>query len=287
MTWIIPALLAGIIRAFAFDVNRHHQVEGATLNFWRLLMVVPIMLIITLFLEYPNNPYFYGVALFCGLVIGVGDQYLWKLAGSKNAKIASMFDAINSFGTFFLWLAVSPVFFFSLIETPLTLVGILGCYALLFAGVWILKRCKYSWEAFRLLLIICFFNIIDQVLIKAVMQEVSVSFENVFIFTTLAYFIALCISAYIYKVVKKNTFQIQKEVIKPAVSLGCLFAIGAVLSFYALSAAPNPGYATALAALAPAWLVIIHKIQKAEDNAKVLPVLMILASSIILILLTR
>lgn len=287
MTWIIPALLAGFVKAIGFDINRHHQLDESALNFWRLLMVVPFMLFITFFLKWPTYPYFYLVAVLCGLCIAVGDQYLWKLAGSKNTRIASMFDAVNSFGAFFLWLIISPVFFFSLIKDPLILIGVLGCYIFLFSGIWILRRCRYSWNAFRVLLTVCFFNIIDHLLIKTVMQEVTVSLENAFIFTTVSYFLGLCISGYMHLVINKQPFKIEKRAIKPAIFLGCCFALASTLVFFSLSAAPNPGYATALAALAPAWLVIIHKIQKAEDNAKILPVLMILASSVILILLTK
>ena len=104
LIWVLPSLLSGMIRAYAYDINRTHQIDGRTMNFWRLAFAVPFLLALSAFVPWPTDYKFYLVCACFGLATGIGDTYLWQLAAQNKSRISTMFGPLNSFGSFVLWL---------------------------------------------------------------------------------------------------------------------------------------------------------------------------------------
>lgn len=287
MIWIIPALLCGILRAFAFDVNRKYKIDAGDLNFYRLAYSVVLITPITLFFTWPESTKFYLFAAIAGVIVGIGDQYLWKLSSNNNSRVASMFDAVNSLGSFIFWILITPTAIAAFIEDVSLAIGIVISYTLMFYGMWVLKKSPYTWNAFRTLLAVCFFNSINAVLVKIALNDVPVDITYSIIYMLIMYVVAFITSAIFIYAQTKALPKFSKEIVKPSIFLGTTFSAAGICVLYAIATAENPGYAVMLAALAPVWLVIIHKIKGVQDNTKALPVLLIVLSSIILIMLTK
>ena len=283
MTWIIIAILASLVGAASMDVNRHFKQDGASLNFWRLFPQLLVLAPFCFASHWPDDLYFYAVALVGGLSIMVIDTYLYNTASQHNGRVASMIAPTRAFFALFIGFGVAPATLFVLLEHPAKGLMIGGGFLLATAGALSLRRNPLAWEVFQPMIMLGVFSSIVFTLRKTAIAQ-----EAAYLQTAQILFAQYVFSAvFLYILLKRTRIPLRTRFSKQMVTSALLMAVTLLGTAFLLNVAivlsPNAGYPLAIMLLMPIWLMLYHKLRGIQDNASPYAAAVVVAGVILML----
>ena len=288
MPWFLLTITASFFASFYMELNRHLQLDGMQLNFWRILVqVLTLGPIFLLLFSWPTNPYFYVVGVIGGVAFAVIDSYLWTISGRHNGRVASLFGPVQTVAAVSIWFFVAPADFLLLAANPWKAALILFSLGLIVSGSVGMRRNAVAWPIFKIMLLIGFIYGLLFVMRKMVIAPDSQVFLEVAQIFVLHYIVGLItLTAYLGARMGKKVFQPQKAMLKGAFLMAFTIFASMVLINVAAVLAPNPGYATAVYLVYPIWLLLYHKLTGVRDNASPYAGSLVVIGVILLMLVT-
>ena len=284
MIWILFALLHGLARALAIDTRRRLRVPALTAITWQTLAAFVLALPFCLRMDWTQPWPFYLAACLTGLLAGLTLLIYDNLHSSRHGRIFNIYMPFEAVFAFLLWLAVAPSSRTSFFADPLQIMSVGLSFVLAVVALSLMRRADCNWQRFGLAVVLGATIAISSVVMKLVLPAGQFDMAAL----TFVFVHILSILLVLAPAMARNG---RLSMPKPAgihalrIVLSGIGLLGSQVMFIAaLIYAPNPGYVIFTAMLLPVWLMGLHKLRHAEENASPVAALLLVISTMTLLL---
>jgi hypothetical protein len=267
MLWLLGALGSSIMTSANAELNRRHQQEGFRLNFWRTLMAAILWFPLAIVKPWPHEVGFYAAAVFGGLGMIVGNVIQNHLSANHNGRVAILWMPGKALLVFVLWAIIDSTARDDLMQNPLNVLAILGCFGIMVMALNSMRSSDASWKVVKMVMPVAvlygFSDIFSRLVITP--DQLATRLE---VYFSVATMVSVGFSLLLFP------FRPQRDHpwYTPALlRAGALAAVQSTINqtcfFIALITGPNPSYVSMIIMLAPLWLVLYHRIRGIPDHS--------------------
>lgn len=268
MIWIIYALFLSLFRAAFAETSRIFRVESLHLFYVHSLVALAILLPLTLFMAWPQDPRFYFAAALVSLILTAGTLQQLSLAEQKVGRVSSVSMPVEALAACMLWFAVGPeAMLEDYLTNPVLSGGLVLAFILCVGALLTIRESDISLKSFLVVAPVgCTFAVAAVVTKMVMPTEMVIPSALTFVFI---HYVITTVVVGIYALFKgKVTADIFDTKVVKAGSYAGVFSMLGYLSFIsALAYSPNPGFVSLMAMLVPVWLLAYHKTAAVKDNA--------------------
>lgn len=269
--WWLVAIFASFIFAMYIFANQVFKLKGSLVMIYRGLGAVAVLLPFVPFVAGVQNPMFYYICIFQGLLIAFLDNRLFNAASRFGAELTSMIQPISVMLGLSAWYIIVPQQFWDLCQSPLRLIATTLSILGIVCSVLLLKKNRMSRKAFMYLLPALLTVTVLDLLGKGLMDMGSDNvFGAIFYYSLITSLVAGIVNAFAFF---KQGYSFS-EVIMPR---NMLFAgvpvvvlIMGMYAFknYSLYLSDNPAYVMAIIYSYPIWILLANNIYSHHFNQK-------------------
>ncbi len=295
LLWIVFALFAGIFSGAMMLLNQYYQVPGLLMVLVSRGITICVLLPFAFLIDWPDAPVYYIAVAMTGVLASYADIRLFNVAAKLGGGVTSRLVPLLVPATFFFWFFFAPEQIHDYLAAPLNSLMIIaalgGC---VFFAMRLKTNCTISAEALKLMtpVILCYgFN---GALAKLALNNAPLH-AGVYGYMLIQTVVALSVTFGYYRFQRRrkdapDTVSFRKSK-SGRMWLACALAsfiwlAHMVFKIYAFGFTDNPAYVNAVVLLAPLWVILFYRLTGYKDNANISAGLGILASTILLVLLT-
>ncbi|MCP5405507.1 MAG: hypothetical protein H6922_04725 [Pseudomonadaceae bacterium] len=288
MVWIFAALAHSLLAAANAEINRIFQQEPFRLNLVRTTLASLIWLPVALVQPWPTEQMFYITAVFSGVAIVFGNLVLNDLSRRMCGRVAALHIPLKAILVLLAWPLVDEAAMQHLLhEEPWQMVTGLMFFGIMVAALNAMRRNDASWGALKVLLpVILFYTFAD---IAARLQLQGENFGQLLV---VYLFVAMSVSA-VFSILllpfRPNPEKplVSKKLFQAAGWAAAITMTNHICFFIGLTLAPNPAFVSMLGLMAPAWLMLYHRIFNIKDDANPWAGLVLVLGSLGLLVVTH
>ncbi len=284
MTWWLWALIASGFYAIFLDFNRRWKMEPVLLNAWRALTMAVVLAPITLFMEWPTHPLFYGAAVFLGVALFIGINVQFWMAKKHNGRVAALTLPIEVVGMFALWLVIDDAQRQALFAQPMVLAAVVGIFVVMTAALLRFRSNDITRDLVPIILFLGAIFVVMNVLVKAGLATASEPFGAVAVIT-LVQSAVFAVLSFGWQLVKKQPMW-EPKLVKAVPGLAGVHLAYSLCLNMGFFYTPNPGYIAVFILLAPVWLLFYHKLAGIPDSASPVAGTVLVVAAMVLLLVT-
>lgn len=296
MEWYTAAFLSSLLLAVRSDVNRWYKLDGLRLNFFTNLFLAALMVPFIMDAYWPEvGSLFYVIAFIVSILVTVVMTVKNNLSANFNGRVSNMEMPIKTFVLYFFWWLLDPEALQRSIDNPVETAGVILMLILASYALNHTRKGDVGWHIFVQIVPIALISSVGDALTKYALEDYQGNImDAMYLFIALTAFGSMVISGVtIYarpSFAKPREGKIPKllapNMIRASVITSVVAFFMLITLFYALYAAPNPAYVTALNMLTPIWLLVFHKLRGIPDDASPYMGALMVVSAIGLILIT-
>lgn len=285
--WVIAALANSLLSANNAEINRRYQQEGFRLNMWRTLFAALWWAPLAVLQDWPNDPAFYGAAVFGGISIIVGNVITNNLAAQHNGRVAIIHMPLKAIMVFIVWAILDDHARQHILDNPLVTLAVFLCLGTMVLSMDFMRRNDASWHALIQVLPIVVLYSIGDVLTRITMPADVLS-DRIVVYL----FIVTAVSAGVSGLLlpwrpRPNLPLYTPKLMRAAGEAAISSTINHIVFLIALSHAPNPAYVSMVGLLAPVWLLVYHRLKGVPDNANPWAGTVLVLAAIIMVWVTH
>lgn len=268
MIWIIYALFLSLFRAAFAETSRIFKVDNLHLFYVHSLIALALLLPLTFFMAWPQDPRFYFAATLVSLILTAGTLQQLSLAEQKVGRVTGMSMPVEALAASMLWFAVGPEDMLSdYLSNPVLSGGLVLAFGLCIGALLTIRETDISLKSFLVVAPVgCTFAVAAVVTKMVMPTDMVIPSALTFVFI---HYVMTTIVVGLYALFKRrvtaNIFD--SKVIKAGGYAGVFSMLGYLSFISALAYAPNPGFVSLMAMLVPVWLLAYHKTAAVRDNA--------------------
>ncbi|MFZ2620742.1 MAG: hypothetical protein WAX89_07715 [Alphaproteobacteria bacterium] len=293
MIWVLCALLLSIQAAVFAEVNRVMRLDGGMLNFWRLTVGSMLLLPAVTLVPWPSHGAFYVAALLSGAVTAVSSSVRMNLTRKRKGRVSTLFMPLEAFVGFGLWFAIDQNFQTQVLARPYEMLMVGACFLLVTAAMAGMRRNDASWSAFVMVAPLGILHAVSGVVAKTILMDEGMMPEVngwqgvvLYVFLLQAFAAGWAAMLNMAQQHRKPTLWLPQGMVLGAFIYGVLGVFGMMAYSYGVIHAPNPGYITAIAMLAPTWLLMWHRLIGYEEEGSPVAGFLMVIAAIILVMVT-
>lgn len=283
--WLVLAVASSFLTAQNVEANRRAKQEGFRLNFWRMTIAALFWLPLTLLETWPREMMFYAAAMFGGVAMIIGFTIQNDLAAKHNGRVAILHMPMKAVLVFALWAVVDPAARAHLFEKPWVTLGVLGCLTVMVVALAEFRKNDVSWSSLRAVMPIVVTYGMGDILARMVIRP-ELLHERLVIFLFVVAATSALVSLLIWPWRPKPEVPLfNKKLIQASVRAAMGSTANQVCFFMALVLGPSPAYVSMVALMAPAWLLVYHRLAGIRDDANPLAGTLVVLAAIVLMML--
>lgn len=261
--WWVVAIFASFIFAMYIFANQIFKLKGSLVMIYRGIGAAIVLLPFVPFVAGVENPLFYYLCIFQGILIAYLDNRLFNAASRFGAELTSVIQPISVLFGLVMWFCIVPHQFLDLCQNPLRLIlTILSIFGIV-GSVLMLKKNRMSRKAFLYLLPALLTVTILDLLGKGLMDIGADNvFGAIFYYSLITSLIAGAVNAVAF-FRQGNSFA---EVLQPrnmlfaGIPVVTLIMGMYVFKNYSLYLADNPAYVMAIIYSYPIWILFANNL---------------------------
>ena len=293
--WVLFALITMLAQTGMALINEYFKVRALHMLWWMRLTAVVALLPFMHFYTAPTDPWFYiyvagGAVIFCWF-----DLVYFGMTAKSGAGVVSRIGPLAVAGTFVMWTAITPSLVSDYIESPLRTAGIIAALAgSVFFSVR-LKNCPVSWDALKIMAPHLFLASIGMCLGKLAMQHAAPP-EGVFYYTLLqsaivwVLYMSMTLAPASWKFIPHldlNSSWRERRVFYAGLCAAAGWLIATPSKWYAISMVENPAYVSTISLTEPLLIILIYRLLRRREKAKIADGIGIVACAIALVIFTQ
>lgn len=286
MIWAVYGMLHGALRAALTETSRFDgddlRVRALRQSVFSLIFLAPFSFL----MKWPGDERFYLAAVGVAVIFSVGTLIQQGMAAQKLGRVSGLYIPLEAVAAFILWLLVSPTALRHYGGDPVMSAGVAVAFTL---GAFCLLRIRpqdMGWRIFLVVLPTGLTYAVAGVVTKIVMPVQDIVFYALS-FAVINFAVMALIMGVAAFFAKERRFVPDGKTIKATALSGFFQALAYVVFVAGVASAPNPAYISMLAMLLPVWLLIGHRVMRAEDNAKPVPAAGLVVAALVLLFFAR
>jgi|GEM_PF-2324110 len=281
--WFFFALTAAWLQASVRLINQYHQLPGIRLVFASKIIKTLCVLPLLLFIEWPQNPWFYLLLCASAPLAVYQDKSILDFTARYGAGTVTRIEPLSVPVVFVLWMVLHPALLVAYAQTPLWFAAICGC--IVFAVICALQMRKSDMSAgalramIPLLLCISALNMVSK---SAV--DLAPDSNGIMAYVLIQSALMVAISGFFNRDLVRQPMSLlsDKAILKVGFILSMLTICIMVLRLTGFMFAANPAYVTAVMLTSPFWVILYYKIVKHEEKGDIRAGAGIVLSAIVL-----
>jgi hypothetical protein len=293
--WVWFAILTMAAQSAMALVNEHFKVRALHMLWWMRLAAVVALLPFVPFYTMPSDPIYYvyviaGAVIFCWF-----DLVYFGMTAKSGAGVVTRIGPLVVAGTFVLWTAITPSLAVQYIETPLRTLGIVAALAGSVFFALRLKQCAISWSTLKTMAPYMALACVGMVLGKLAMQRAAPP-EGVFYYTLIqsavvwALYALMTIAPASWKFIPHldlNSSFREKRVVLAGLCAAAGWLVATPSKWYAISIVENPAYVSTVSLCEPFMILLIYRLLRRREEARIADGIGIVACAIVLVVFTQ
>lgn len=294
-SWIILAILAGILSAAGILLNQYFKLPGLLLVLLSRVFTFLFLLPMAFFIDWPTSPVYYIAVIITGVTGGLADIRAFNVTAKLGGGVVTRLIPLLVPVTFITWFLFAPSQIHDYLAHPINSFGIiLALSACVYFASRLQSTCTISKSALRLMAPTILAYGLNGALAKLALNNAN-AHEGVYGYIFIQTAVVLLSTSFYYlwqgkrsALADKISFKdVQRKTLWLACGLASFFWMTHMgCKMYAFSAIDNPAYVNAVVLLAPIWVILFYKIIGHKEQANISAGIGILASTIALVLLT-
>lgn len=293
--WVWFALLTMAAQTGVAMTNEYFKVRALHMLWWMRLIAVAALLPFMHFFMPPGDPWFYiyvalGAVIFCWF-----DLVYFGLTARSGAGVVTRIGPLVVAGTFALWTAITPSLVSHYMDSPIRTAGIAAALAGSVFFSLRLRHCPVSWDALKTMAPYLVLASVGMCLGKLAMQHAA-SPEGVFYYTLLQsiivwfMYMGMAIAPASWKFVphlELNSSWKDRRVFYAGLCAAAGWVIATPAKWYAISMVENPAYVSAVGLCEPFAVLIVYRLLRRREEARIADGIGIVACAIALVVFTQ
>lgn len=289
MLWVILSFISAVTLAGVVLASDLIKLPTVARLFWVRLITFLAAIGFAFSIQWPQDIVFYQCMLGLSVLIGISDIMYYGAARDLGAGVVTRTEPLSVLLTFIAWTALTPSLLNTYMSDPLHAVGIIACFAVATYCALHMRHCAVGFAALKRLAPVVVMMVGVTILAKIGMDRGGDPQDAI-----IAYLVvqsALMVLFYgVMAVVKPSytgSIKPTRALLKGA-GIMAVFSIGHIATKnVAFMMVPNPAYVTIIILAAPLFVTLFDKLIGREDDADIKAGLGIVASAVVLIILTK
>ncbi|NBX86281.1 MAG: hypothetical protein EBQ80_03430 [Proteobacteria bacterium] len=285
--WLFAALASSVLSAQNVEMNRRAGQESFRLNMWRMGISAVFWLPLAMLQEWPQDGWFYAVAIVSGISMIIGFTIQNDLAMKHNGRVAIIHMPLKAVLVFGLWILVNEQAWAHVLNNPLNDLGIVICLVVMVVALGNFRRNDVSWSSLKAVMpVVVLYGVCD-VLARMVMVPGDMG-AKLIVFL----FVMSCASSGFSVLLLPWRPKPELPLMTPKLlRSGGWAALGGMMNqtlfFTALVLGPSPAYVSMVALLSPVWLLLYHRWAGIKDEASPVAGTVVVVAAIMLMWLAK
>lgn len=294
--WVFLATLTMFAQTGMALINEYFKVRALQMLWWMRLVSVAVLLPFAHFYMPPADLWFYiyvaaGAVIFCWF-----DLVYFGMTAKSGAGVVTRIGPLAVAGTFVLWTAITPSLVFDYIESPLRTAGIIAALAGSVFFSMRLKKCPVSWGAMKVMAPYLLLASVGICFGKLAMQHAPPPYDGVFYYTLLqsaivwVLYMGMAVAPASWKFIPHldlNSSWKERRVFYAGLCAAAGWLIATTSKWSAISMVENPAYVGAVGLCEPLMILLIYRLLRRKEEAKIADGIGIVACATALVICTQ